>query len=156
MLSDGDHIRNLLGTYCRLIDAGDFDAVGALFAEATLCTEDGTVVARGSSEIAALYAGTTRRHDDGTPLTQHVVANTVLDVVDDASIRATSNYVVLQATPSLPLQPIATGSYVDTFVREESAGWRFAERRFTLARTGDLSQHLATSLPSRSSLEETP
>lgn len=145
MLSDGDHIRNLLGTYCRLIDAGDFDAVGRLFADATLCTEDGTVVATGAEQIAALYAGTTRRHDDGTPLTQHVVANTVLEPISEDTVRGTSNYVVLQATSSLPLQAIATGSYIDTFVRSGEA-WRFAERRFTLGRTGDLSQHLATSL----------
>jgi len=145
MLSDGDHIRNLLGTYTRLIDAGDFDGVGRLFADATLCTEDGTVVATGATEIARLYAGTTRRHEDGTPLTQHVVANTVLEPITAEAIRATSNYVVFQVTPTLPFQPIAAGSYIDTFVRTESA-WRFAERRFTLGRTGDLSQHLATSL----------
>ena len=146
MLSDGDHIRNLLGTYCRLIDAGDFDGVGRLFADATLCTEDGTVVATGASEIAALYASTTRRHDDGTPLTQHVVANTVLEPLTHDAVRATSNYVVFQATATLPLQPIATGSYVDTFARVGESGWRFAERRFTLGKLGDLSQHLTTSL----------
>lgn len=145
MLSDGDQIRNLLGTYCRLIDAGDFDGVGRLFAEATLCMEDGTVVATGAEEIARLYAGTTRRHEDGTPLTQHVVSNTVLEPLAPDSIRATSAYVVFQATPSLPLQSIATGRYVDTFARTEQ-GWRFAERRFTLGKLGDLSQHLATAL----------
>lgn len=150
MLSDGDHIRNLLGTYCRLIDSGDFDAVGRLFADATLCTEDGTVIATGAQEIAALYAAMTRRHADGTPLTQHVVANTVLEQLTHDTIRATSNYVVFQATESLPLQPIVTGSYVDTFVN--AGEWRFAERRFTLGKSGDLSQHLATSLQG---LEET-
>lgn len=145
MLSDGDHIRSLLGTYCRLIDAGDFDGVGRLFAEATLCTEDGTVVASGAEEIARLYAATTKRHDDGTPLTQHVVANTVLEQLTHDTVLATSNYVVFQATDSLPLQPIATGSYIDTFAHADE-GWRFAERRFTLGRLGDLSQHLTTSL----------
>jgi len=145
MLSDGDQIRNLLGTYCRLIDAGDFDSVGRLFADATLCTEDGAVIATGAQEVAALYAAMTRRHEDGTPLTQHVVANTVLEQLTHDTIRASSNYVVFQATASLPLQPIATGKYVDTFVQGD-AGWRFAERRFTLGRLGDMSQHLSTSL----------
>lgn len=144
MLSDGDHIRNLLGTYCRLIDAGDFDGVGRLFAGATLCTEDGTVVATGAEEIAALYQATTRRHDDGTPLTQHVVANTVLELLTHNTMRATSDYVVLQATESLPLQPIVTGSYIDTFAHSDDSGWHLAERRFTLGRLGDLSQHLST------------
>jgi hypothetical protein len=141
MLSDGDHIRNLLGTYCRLIDAGDFDGVGRLFADATLCTEDGAVIATGALEVAALYAAMTRRHEDGTPLTQHVVANTVLEPLTHDTICASSNYIVFQATGSLPLQPIVTGAYVDTFARADE-GWRFAERRFTLGKLGDLSQHL--------------
>lgn len=152
MLSDGDEIRNLLGTYCRLIDAGDFDGVGRLFAGATLCTEDGTVIAAGAHQVADLYAGMTRRHEDGTPLTQHIVANTILEPIASDSIRATSNYVVFQVTETLPLQPIVTGTYVDTFVRSDGT-WRFAERRFTLGRLGDLSQHL---IPSTPRPEETP
>ncbi|MCL2543199.1 MAG: nuclear transport factor 2 family protein [Nocardioidaceae bacterium] len=147
MLSDGDLIRNLLGLYCRLIDAGDFAAVGRLFAAATVCTEDGSVVAAGADQVARLYADTTRRHADGTPMTQHVVANTVLEPLDEDTIRALSSYVVLQATDSLPLQPIVTGSYVDTFARTDGpVGWRFAERRITMGRAGDLSQHLGGAL----------
>lgn len=140
MLSDGDHVRNLLGTYCRLIDAGDFDGVGQMFAAATLRTEDGTVVASGAKEAAQLYAGMTRRHADGTPLTQHIVANTVLESVGH-SIRATSNYVVFQAAEALPLQPIITGGYVDTFERADGI-WRFSDRQFSVGRIGDLTQHL--------------
>lgn len=147
MLGDCDVIRNLLGTYCRLIDAGDFAAVGEMFAHASVCGEEGTVMARGADEVEALYCAITRRHDDGTPLTQHIVANTIFEVVDDDTIRAQSAYVVLQATPSLPLQPIITGTYLDTFVRTTGPErWRFAERRFGVGRTGDLSQHLAVSL----------
>lgn len=141
MLSDGDHIRNLLGSYCRLIDAGDFEAVGELFAEGRLCAEDGTVFATGVREVAGIYAAMTRRHEDGTPLTQHIVANTILDPITTDEIRATSNYVVFQVTATLPLQPIVTGTYVDTFVRA-GAGWRFAERRITLGRLGNLTEHL--------------
>lgn len=147
MLTDGDVIRNLLGTYCRLIDAGDFDAVGRLFADARLCDEEGTVLATGADEAAALYRSITRAYDDGTPLTQHVVANTVLEEADDDTLRATSSYVVLQATPDLPLQPIVTGTYVDTFTRAAGPDrWRFGERRFGIRRAGDLSHHLTINL----------
>ena len=150
MLTDGDVIRNLLGTYCRLVDTGDFDAVGRLFADARVCDESGAVLATGAEEVAALYASITRRYDDGTPMTQHLVANTVLDPVDAERAVATSTYLVLQATPELPLQPIVTGTYVDTFVRvpgEER--WRFAERRFGIGRTGDVSRHLTFPLEER-------
>jgi hypothetical protein len=144
-LTDGDRIRGLLGTYCRLIDAGDFAGIGALMAEATLRTEDGTVVATGADEVTALYAGLVQLYEDGTPMTQHVVANTVFDEpAADGSVRATSSYVVLQATPELSLQPIVAGTYVDTFAPDGSGGWHFTERRFGLGRTGNLSYHLTT------------
>jgi hypothetical protein len=141
VLTDGDRIRGLLGTYCRLIDAGDFAGVGALFARATLRDDSGTVIATGAAEVEALYVATTRRHDDGTPLTQHLILNTTFDETAVDTAVARSSYVVLQATAELPLQPVITGAYVDTFARAEGT-WHFTDRTFSIGRTGDLSQHL--------------
>ena len=141
-LTDADHVRGLLGTYCRLIDGGDFAGVGRLMADAKLMTLDGTVIATGADEVAALYAGIVTLHEDGTPGTQHVVANTTLEEVE-GGIRARSTYVVLQAVTGLPLQPVITGSYDDTFVTDSSGSWRFAERRFGVGLSGDLTHHLA-------------
>lgn len=142
VLTDGDRIRGLLGTYCRLVDGGDFAGVGVLFAHATLRDAAGNVVATGAAEAEALYAATTRRHSDGTPLTQHLIVNTTFEdgTPEDRAV-AHSSYVVLQAAPGLPLQPIVTGSYLDTFARLPG-DWRFTDRTFTVGRTGDLSQHL--------------
>ena len=141
-LTDGDRIRGLLGTYCRLIDAGDFAGVGALMSQAVLCAEDGTPVATGAEEVAGLYAGLVRLHEDGTPGTQHVVANTVFEEPQaDGSVRATSAYLVFQATATVPLQPILTGSYVDLFA-QDTGSWHFTERRFGIGRSGLLDQHL--------------
>lgn len=142
VLTDGDRIRGLLGTYCRLIDAGDFAGVGALFAHATLRDESGSVVATGAAEVEALYAATTRRHGDGTPRTQHLIVNTTFaDATAADEAVATSSYVVLQATEGLPLQPVITGGYVDTFAKVDGT-WRFTDRRFSIGRTGNLSEHL--------------
>ncbi|HEY2166812.1 MAG TPA: nuclear transport factor 2 family protein [Jatrophihabitantaceae bacterium] len=142
-LSDGDRIRGLLGTYCRLIDVGDFDGLGALFAHATLRDPAGTVIATGAAQAQALYAATTRRHANGTPRTQHLIVNTTFDegTAADAAV-ARSAYVVLQAVPGMPLQPIVTGSYVDTFARIDGL-WRFTDRTFTLGLIGDVSAHLS-------------
>lgn len=53
MLSDGDRIRNLLGTYCELIDRADYDGVAGLFGDdGVLTAEDGTELARGAAAIA--------------------------------------------------------------------------------------------------------
>lgn len=140
-LTDADHVRGLLGTYCRLIDAGDFAGVGTLMADAVLMTDDGTVIATGADEVAALYGSIITLHDDGTPGTQHVVANSTLEELDGGAIRARSAYVVFQAVPGLPLQPVVTGSYVDTF-ESGSSGWHFVERRFAIGRSGNLAHHL--------------
>ena len=142
-LTDGDHVRGLLGRYCQLIDAGDFAGVGALMADAVLCTEHGTPIARGAAEVEKLYAGLVQLHDDGTPGTQHLVTNTVLEEGRAGALTARSTYVVLQALPELPLQPIVTGSYVDTFDQDERGAWRFRERRFSIGRAGVLDHHLA-------------
>lgn len=145
-LTDGDRIRGLLATYCRLIDAGDFAGVGALMAHAVLRTEDGTAIATGAAEVERLYAGLVRRHDDGTPGTQHVVANAIFDEPEaDGSVTVTSTYLVFQALPEVPLQPIVTGTYVDRF-EADADGWRFVERRFGIGRSGRLEHHLTITL----------
>ncbi len=141
-LTDADHIRGLLGTYCRLIDAADFAGVGELMADAVLMAEDGTVIATGADEVAALYGAIVMVHGDGTPGTQHVVANTALEEIDGGAIRARSAYLVFQAVPGVPLQPVITGSYDDTFAQGPTGEWRFVERRFAVGRSGDLSHHL--------------
>jgi hypothetical protein len=148
LLSDGDRIRGLLATYCRLIDAGDFAGVGALMADAVLRTEDGTAIATGADEVERVYAGLVRIHEDGTPGTQHVVANTAFDEpAADGSVTATSTYLVLQAVAAVPLQPIITGTYVDTFAPDGPGdGWHFTERRFGIGRSGVLEHHLAVTL----------
>ena len=146
-LTDGDRIRGLLATYCRLLDAGDCAGVGALMAHAVLRSDDGTTLAEGAAEVERLYAGLVRLHEDGTPGTQHLVTNSSFDEPGaDGSVTVTSAYLVLQAVPGLPLQPIITGTYVDRF-EPGSDGWRFIERTFGIGRAGVLDHHLTVDLP---------
>lgn len=143
MLSDGDLVRNLLGRYCERLDAGDFAGVGALFVSGRL-TSDGAVLATGADEVAEFYRRGTLLHA-GTPVTKHLVVDTVLDPsADGTSIEARSSYLVLQAIEgTMPLQPIVAGRYVDTFAADGASGWIWAERAFAVDLLGDLSHHLA-------------
>jgi hypothetical protein len=145
-LTTGDRIRNLLGRYCDLMDAGDFDAVGELFGDGVLADERGRPLASGSAAIAAFYAAGTRLHaPSGTPRTKHLLLNTVLSEADGGGVVARSSYLVLQAVDGeLALQPIITGRYLDTF----SATDAWIERRFLVDLVGDLSHHLGFDLPS--------
>jgi 3-phenylpropionate/cinnamic acid dioxygenase small subunit len=141
MADDRSEIETLLHRYAEAIDAGDFAAVGELFAHGRICGPDGTTIAHGADGVTALYTATTRRYpDDGTPKTRHMVTNVVVEVSGDtAEVR--SRFTVYQATDTLPLQPIIAGDYADRFARVDGT-WRFAERVMKPALYGDLSQHL--------------
>ena len=137
-------IRNLLGKYCELMDSGQFAGLAELFAHATLADEQGNVFATGSEEVHRMWHAQTILHD-GKPRTRHVAANPVIDVDEQAGVaQVSSSYVVFQGTDSLPLQPIVTGRYLDTFTRG-GGGWHFTQRRYAIDHLGDLSQHLRTS-----------
>jgi hypothetical protein len=146
-VTDGDRIRNLLGRYCDLMDAGDWPGIGALFARGRLVTDDGTELAEGASAVAEFYARGTQLHD-GSPRTKHVVVNTVLDEpAAGGTVEARSSYLVLQAVEGMPLQPIITGRYVDRFAPDgDGRDWHFVERAFAVDLVGDLSRHLRYAL----------
>jgi 3-phenylpropionate/cinnamic acid dioxygenase small subunit len=140
-------IRNLLGRYCELMDAGDFDGLAGLFADARMSDEHGTVFARGSEQIAAMWQTQTLLYD-ASPRTRHITANPIIDVDDAAgTASARSSYIVFQGIAGrgdddLPLQPIITGRYVDRFVRRADATWRWDERSYAIDHLADLSHHL--------------
>lgn len=135
-------IENLLYRYAECIDAGDFQGVADLFAHAEITVEGTDARTRGRDEVLKLYESTTRRYDDGTPKTKHVITNVLVEVDEAAGTAACRSYfTVLQQTPQLPLQPIITGRYRDGFERVEGA-WRWATRHMILEQFGDLSQHL--------------
>jgi ketosteroid isomerase-like protein len=140
-----DHvaITNLVFAYAERIDAGDFDGVAELLADADVSGEGGTPV-RGADAVRAMYERTTRRYDDdGTPKTKHVTTNLVVEV-DSVAGRATcrSYFTVLQSVPGeLTLQPIVAGRYHDEFERHADA-WRFSKRHMIPDLIGDLGHHL--------------
>jgi ketosteroid isomerase-like protein len=142
MDSPHEQIRNLLGRYCALMDAGDFAGLADLFKDATLADEHGAVFATGSEEVLALWTAQTHIYD-GSPRTRHVTANPVIDVDEaERTATATSSYVVFQGVDGFPLQPIVSGRYADTFARDAEGRWHWTQRRYALDHVGDLSHHL--------------
>lgn len=138
----GEGVRALLARYGECMDAGDFDGVGELFADGCLSDEGGVELARGAEDVARFYRSITRLHD-GSPRTKHLVLGTWLADPDAAGIiTARSSYLVLQAVEPGALVPMITGRYVDRVAPASDGTWRFAERRFHVDLTGDLSQHL--------------
>lgn len=140
-------IERLLYTYAERIDAGDFDGVGALFADGEIRVSDEGPGLRGREAVRRLYAASVRLHVDGTPCTKHVTTNVVV-YADEAAGTATarSYFTVLQQLDDFPLQVIVAGRYHDAFERA-GGSWRFAVRRMYVDLRGDLSRHLLVDLP---------
>ena len=135
-------ILNLLSRYAESVDDGDFGAVSALFEHADYHLQ-GARGQRGGS-VGDLMRRTIITYD-GSPRTKHVTTNAIIELGTDAEhLTATcrSYFSVMQATPTLPLQPIITGRYHDRFDCVDGT-WRFAERTIIIEQIGDISGHLS-------------
>lgn len=113
----------LIALYANLNDEARWEEVAALYAEDGLMTRptapDAPIVGR-AAILAAFQARPPRK-------TRHVCSNVVIDVEHHASARGTSA-MVLFTEGGAPL----AGSFHDRFVLTAD-GWRFAERRGSLA-----------------------
>lgn len=139
-------IQNLVFGYARLLDRGDFDGVGRLFAHADLYSQ-GKLVARSDPQrVATTWRKHTIAYENGTPRTRHFVTNLIIEPEDDGTARAESYVCVMQQTRTLPLQPVIAGDYLDRFAKVDGR-WRFTERRIGTEMFGNLSGHLAIPLP---------
>lgn len=145
MSDSAREIENLIYRYAERLDAGDLDAVAALFAHGRItAAEDAPPEATftGVSGVRKMYDMATRLYDDGTPRTRHFTTNVAIHV-DEAAGRAEGSayYCVTQATADLPLQIIITGHYRDTFHRIDGQWW-FDTRIMFVDQVGDTSHHL--------------
>ena len=149
MADSAREIENLLYIYAERIDGGDMAGVAELFSHGRILDEEGNVLAAGTDEVHGMYTSTVQVYDDtGTPKTKHVTTNFILEELDEdaGAARGRSYYTVFQAVAgSLPLQPIISGGYRDTFQRIDGRWW-FGDRVMIVTLVGDLSQHLTYEL----------
>jgi hypothetical protein len=139
-----DEIRNLLFRYCELIDAGDVDALGEIFADAAIIGQDGTKMAQGRDEVRAMYRGGNRaERTSGGRASKHVNTNVLVEVDEEAGTAIARSYWVLLVATSAqePVRPILAGRYHDTFARRDGE-WRFTERRYLVDLSGSESAAL--------------
>lgn len=141
MASDSDAIAALIYTYAERLDAGDFDGVAALFAQATFHSDRRPEVRRGTQQVLEVYRSTVAVYD-GSPCTKHVTTNVMIDIDEGGTTAAARSYfTVMQARPELPLQVIIAGRYHDRFARTDGT-WHFTDRLIFVDLVGDLRFHL--------------
>jgi 3-phenylpropionate/cinnamic acid dioxygenase small subunit len=136
-------ITKLIYSYAERIDDGDFAGIGELFAHATLTFEGFGDAVAGRDAIERLYTRSTRRYENGTPRTKHVMTNVMVDVADDGSTASSRSYfTVLQAVPgALALQPVIAGRYRHTYERVDGQ-WRVTTMHIRIDLVGDLGHHM--------------
>ena len=133
-------ISRLVHEYAHRIDAGDFAGVADLLARAVVKASGRMIADRDRAAVLKMYETSTRRYEDGTPHTKHLVTNLEIQV-DGAAATARSYFSVLQALPDFPLQTIIAGRYADRFGLFGD-DWHFTERDIVAELYGDLSRHL--------------
>jgi ketosteroid isomerase-like protein len=138
-----ESITKLIYTYAERIDLGDFAGVGELFDHATLTFEGFGDAVSGREAIEALFGRTTRRFEDGTPRTKHVMTNLIVDLDEGGETASSRSYfTVLQAVPGeLALQPVIAGRYRHRYRRFEGE-WRVTAMHIIIDLLGDLSSHM--------------
>ncbi len=139
--ADESQVAALVHRYPELIDSGDFEGIGRLFAHAVL--RSGEAQVRGGDELVPMLRRLVRTYEDGRTCTKHLVTNLVVQVAADRRTATARSYVtVLQARPpELPLQVIASNRHFDRFERVEGE-WRFVERVDVQDLAGNLSHHI--------------
>ena len=142
-----ESITKLIYTYAERIDAGDFAGVAEVFVHATLTFEGFGDAVSSAPAVQALYERTTRRYEDGTPRTKHVMTNVMVDVDDDGLTAGSRSYfTVFQAVPgALALQAVIAGRYRHTYTCRDGR-WEFASMHIIVDLVGDLGHHILIDL----------
>jgi len=142
-MEDCRQIENLIYRYAEQIDSGNLEGVAELFRDAEIVSTAHDSRLTGFHEVLQMYQLSCRLYEtSGTPLTKHITTNVIIELEEDgAEASARSYYTVIQATQSLPLQPIISGRYDDRF-RKVEGRWMFVRREMFVDLIGDCSAHL--------------
>ncbi len=141
-ISDRAQIENLIHSYARGIDSGRLENVAKLFRNGSICDTEGNTIAQGYDSILTMYRSIIKIYPDcGTPKTQHIVSNLILEIEADSLANSTSNYTVFQQLPSGKIECIIAGEYFSKFTKHKNT-WEFCEHHMCSRITGDMSHHL--------------
>lgn len=136
-------IANLIYQYANLVDAGDFEALGALFEKGRIIYMPSGFEVKGGQSMTDHFVRSVRLYPEtGTPCTLHQVTNVAVDFADnDRRASASSVFTVYQFAEGQPWQTICAGRYYDQFVFDKDR-WNFHERSVEPCYFGDMSRHI--------------
>lgn len=127
-LEDREAIRDLIARYGPLADAGDPQAVAALWSEDGSYTVGGMGEARGRSAIAALISGPLHQSllDDGCA---HVLTSPAIDLAGDSAVARCHSVVFRHEDGEWVAVRVSANCWE---LARTSAGWRVVRRENAL------------------------
>ena len=140
-LADRTSIENLIFRYARYVDTAQYEALGDLFTHARITANKTDQIFVGAAAVRDYWRMSNKRFPCGTPRTHHVITNLEFEPDAGDALNVRSCFSVFQATPTVPLQPIACGRYHDVFERVDG-DWRYRSKHIEVTLLGDLSDHL--------------
>jgi SnoaL-like domain len=125
------------------LEAGDFDAVGAMLAHATFGADRiGRRVFRGRDEIREQYRRTNIVYPEGGRRTKEIYTNVLVDIdLDAGTARSTTSFTVAQQVPGERFELLVAGRYEDEWERVDGE-WRWADRYIVAQYHNDLRRHM--------------
>jgi ketosteroid isomerase-like protein len=140
--SDYARIATLLYRYAELLNTGQFNAVGALFARGQVRVQGNPQAYEGADAVAQMYRSTVTVPAKGP---NSLLYTTNLQVeVDGDNAMAKSYFVALHERPG-QLLPVVGGRYRDE-LQYYNGAWEFRERLMMIDMLGDLGDHLSGSI----------
>ena len=79
--ADRTAIENLIFRYARYVDTAQYEALGELFAAASITANKTDAPLVGATVISEYWRSINKRYDCGTPRTHHAVRPAVLDLI---------------------------------------------------------------------------
>jgi hypothetical protein len=131
----------LIYEYSRLVDRGDFDAVGELFARGTYAFAPDRVST--GAEVGERLRRRLRLYDEGTPRTVHANPNIVVSFNGDLSRAEARSPVQVFQLVAGEIKCIYLGHYEDAF-ETDGAEWYFTSRTPINELVGDMSAHVVS------------
>ena len=108
MSTSAIHICNLLYRYAECLDGGQLVEAAELFRHARIKVQSQPVFLDHAA-LLGIWQQRIKIYPCGTPRTRHIISNPNIDIDETAGTATVrSCYTVLQATDTLPLQPIAS------------------------------------------------
>lgn len=139
-VEDYFEIQRLVHTYPYLLDRGDLEGMGRLFADAVVYSGGALMADRSAEAMTAAFRDWLVLYPDGTPRTRHCLSNVIIEPAGEGRAIVRSYVIVFQQADQRPLQAVIGGDYLDT-VEKSGGAWRFVERRMGNDLIGDLTAH---------------